>query len=104
MDSDNLTTEICLEPLINRKSPSAPLLDDQAQTAHLPQNWPTLAKPIKRSIGSIVSDLTADIILLALSLAFFAFGLIVKHYDQAPIALHQRATDTLLSATKYVCV
>lgn len=99
--SDNPTVEICLEPMIRRKSPDAPLLDDR--TAHLPQDWPTGAKPIKRSIGSVLSGFAVDIVLLALSLAFFAFGLIVKHYDQAPTALHQHATDTLLSATKYVC-
>ena len=72
------------------------------QDAHLLKDWPTEPDVVKSSIISIVTDVFVDIVLLGLSLTFFTFGLMVRHYDQAPVALHESTINTLLEATKYV--
>ncbi|KIW29290.1 uncharacterized protein PV07_05115 [Cladophialophora immunda] len=93
-----IAAEVLPGPAIQQIPASAPLLQ---QTAHVPKGWPTSPKTIKSSIGSVLTDLVVDSLLLAFSVAFLAFGLVVKLYDQAPTALHKHTANTLLSATKY---
>ncbi|TVY45618.1 hypothetical protein LSUB1_G000132 [Lachnellula subtilissima] len=71
------------------------------QDADFPKSWPTRPELVKSSIISIITDIFIDTILLGLSLAFFTFGLVVRHYDQAPVAVHKGTVKTLLEATKY---
>ena len=103
------TSESSLEPAPPSKSHSKPLLQNAKtkkagaeKTELLPHGWPTSPKSVKASVASIVADFAVDIILLALAVAFFAFGLTVRRYDQTPIASHPRLTNALVEATKYV--
>ena len=93
-------------PASNLLQQTSPLLKQDSpvleQDAHLPKSWPTEPEVVKSSVISIILDILVEIILLALSLAFFAFGLTVRYYDQASIALHQGMVNKLLEATRYV--
>jgi len=84
-------------PFLKQVSPVVLELD-----ADFPKSWPTRPELVKSSTISIITDIFIDTILLGLSLAFFTFGLVVRHYDQAPVALHEGTVKSLLEATKYV--
>jgi hypothetical protein len=43
-----------------------------------------------------------DVLLLACSVAFLAFALVVNRHDQDSTAEHPRLSKTLVNATKYV--
>lgn len=89
-------------PVVNtvRRKPLPTTLPDKAE--HVPQGWPSAPSPIKTSLSSIIWEAIVDIVLLALSLLFLVFTLIINHYDGAPTAQHPQATSRLLSATKFV--
>ncbi|PVH99918.1 hypothetical protein DM02DRAFT_710166 [Periconia macrospinosa] len=65
-----------------------------------PQGWPTTPKAVRSRWLSIISDTVADLTLLACSVLFFAFPLIVHHYDQADIRNHPYVTKVLTRATQ----
>lgn len=98
--SDDPPTSTVLEqssPFLKQVSPVV-----LEQDADIPKGWPTEPQVVKSSITSIVTDVLLDTVLFGLSLAFFTFGLVVRRYDQAPVALHEGTVKTLLEATKYV--
>ena len=93
--------ELPPEPLAHCESPapSKPLLE---QSTELPKGWPESPRAVESSWPSILSDLAVDVVLLALSLGFLAFGLAVRFFDQVPTKHHPRTADALVEATKYV--
>ncbi|KAI0015593.1 hypothetical protein F4780DRAFT_786586 [Xylariomycetidae sp. FL0641] len=70
-------------------------------TIHVPWGWPTEPTTTRESGWAIATDLTLDVFLLLLSLAFLAFGLVVRAYDHAPTESHPQLTDALVQAAKY---
>ncbi|KAI1411309.1 hypothetical protein F5Y13DRAFT_191584 [Hypoxylon sp. FL1857] len=96
--TDNAQSVEPVEPAHYSEPYTTPLLSG---AAHVPQGWPISPSPIRSSVFSIVADLIVDVILLSLSVAFFAFGLTVRSYDQTPTEANPRTTNTLLQATKY---
>ena len=78
-----------------------PLLE-AAKTANVPQGWPTSPQTIKVSPSNKVAALIFDIVLLASSIAFLAFAILVCQYDQAPTTENPIATRNILSAATYV--
>ena len=79
---------------------TTPLLKHKA--SKLPRGWPTAPQAIQVSLSTVVANAAFDVLLLACSVAFLTFALIVNRYDQAPTKEHPRAMEMLLSATKYV--
>ena len=57
---------------------------------------------VNRSVTSIMLLCCLDVSLLALSLAFFAFGLTIHSHNKTSTASHPRLTNTLLQVSKYV--
>lgn len=53
-------------------------------------------------LSEVVGEIVFDIIFIALSVLFLAFGSIVKVHDQAPVAEYQLLTQRLIEATNYV--
>ncbi|KAI1343196.1 hypothetical protein F5Y15DRAFT_427633 [Xylariaceae sp. FL0016] len=88
------STEVFFEPFATDQY-------EESSRTSVPQQWPTSPRPIAPSWKTITADLTLDIILLGLSIAFLAFGLIVRRYDQAPTAAYPKVTSALVQATIY---
>jgi hypothetical protein len=78
-----------------------PLLDSE-KAANTPPGWPTSPNRTKTSVYVNFMNGAFDALLLACSVAFLVFALIVNNHDQAPTAQYPRLTKTLVNATKYV--
>ncbi|KAI1492894.1 hypothetical protein F5X96DRAFT_624158 [Biscogniauxia mediterranea] len=72
-----------------------------AETPPNLSGWPTSPATVRPSASSIIADVVVDVVLLGFSVAFFAFGLLVRQYDQTPIDAYPQTTNALLQATKY---
>jgi hypothetical protein len=92
-------TEMPLEPGVADKLSDSEVLEG---SVHQFRGWPTRPNPVKHSISSILTDLSVDGFLLAISVAFLGFAITVHQYDQAPVAKYPHTTEALLSASKYV--
>jgi hypothetical protein len=90
-----------LQPTYQRDTPAESVLHREKSTRTL-VGWPSSPKPIKTPIYISVLNGLFDILLLACSIAFLAFALIVNIHDQHPTAENPRLTTALLNATKYV--
>jgi hypothetical protein len=90
-----------LKPTYQPATPAESLLHREKSTRTL-VGWPSSPSPIKTPIYIIVLNGLFDILLLACSIAFLAFALVVNIHDQHPTAENQRLTTALLNATKYV--
>ena len=55
-----------------------------------------------RGASKLLWDVILDLIFLLLSGAFFVFAVLVRSYDQAPVAQHLEMADALRKATLYV--
>jgi hypothetical protein len=89
------------KPTYQRATPTESLLHREKPTRTL-LGWPSSPSPIKTPIYISVLNGLFDILLLACSIAFLAFALVVNIHDQHPTAENQRLTTALLNATKYV--
>ncbi|KAI5924001.1 hypothetical protein F4810DRAFT_157844 [Camillea tinctor] len=80
----------------------APLLaETTTTTTSIPRDWPTSPATVRPSTINVVADIIVDVVLLGFSVAFFAFGLLVRRYDQTPTDANPQTTDALLQAAKY---
>jgi hypothetical protein len=90
-----------IQPTYHPETPAESLQSREKPRKTLP-GWPSSSSPIKTPIYISILNGVFDILLLACSIAFLAFGLVVNIHDQHPTAENQRLTTALLSATKYV--
>ena len=67
-----------------------------------PKGWPASPGSVKRQTIFILLDVMVTMVLLAFAVAFLAFGLIVRKYDQVPTEQHPKITKSLLATSKYV--
>jgi hypothetical protein len=81
--------------------PAEPLLHQEHLSKTI-SGWPTTPKPIRTPVYIKILNGIFDVLLLACSVAFLAFALIVSIHDQASTVDKPRLTKTLLDATKYV--
>lgn len=72
------------------------------QPTRFPRGWPTSPEVIKFSVVSDAGEIALDLVLIALSIVFLMFGIIVRQHDRDPVSLNQPLTDALLNAAKYV--
>jgi len=100
----SLTGGIRRKPVPSRKLTTAPFLDKAETVECFPKGWPISPRVLKVSIYTILWSLLVDFVLLACSVAFFAFACIVKSYDGLPTQDSPHAKERLLSASKYVRV
>jgi hypothetical protein len=95
------SARVRVKSLGNQEPTSVPLLHDVTQCS-APKGWPTLPCRVERPWYATLWSLAVDITLLACSITFLVFALIVRYYNEASIAEHRTATDRLVSASKYV--
>jgi nitric oxide reductase large subunit len=74
----------------------------QEKTSKIIAGWPSSPKSTVTPTYVKVLNGVFDVILLACSVAFLAFVVVVNVHDQDSTADHPRLTTTLLRATKYV--
>jgi hypothetical protein len=74
----------------------------QEKPSKMLPGWPSFPKPMKTPMYIHVLNSIFDVLLLACSVAFLAFALVVNRHDQDSTAEHPRLTKTLVNATKYV--
>ena len=86
------------KPLGNNDAPAQPLLPSK-NIAETPSGWPTSPKRIKTSNFINFLNGVFDILLLACSIAFLTFALVVNRFDQASTVENPRTTRMLLNAT-----
>ena len=92
------------KPVPSQEATAAPLLHKDDNVQHVPQGWPTSSSAVKVSTYNTVWSILVDLLLLALSISFFAFALVVNAYDGSPTQDSLRAKNRLLSASKYVSI
>lgn len=65
------------------------------------RGWPSGPRTITRKPSTAAAEIFLDVFLLALSLLFFIFGILVKQYDHAAVATHEGLASSLKDATTY---
>ena len=74
---------------------------DRDSTQGVPSGWPVGPQPLHNSLADTIFDFIYDVTIVALSLVFLVFGLLVKQYDGASVDQHKGLTRGLIEATKY---
>ena len=90
------------KPTVPATGSESPLLNEKSPWVR--QGWPASPKVVSSSIASVTIEIVVDVILFSFSVAFFAFGITVRYYDQTPTQQHPLMTRALLEAIKYVCL
>jgi hypothetical protein len=119
-ESHDTTTEPLLDPENENTGPDGLIMDNdrlhlarsantlaeslshQEKQARTLPDWPIFPKSVKTPTYISVLNGICEVLLLASSVAFLAFALMVSIHDQDSIAEHPRLTKTLVNATKYV--
>lgn len=88
-----------------QSSTTTPLIHtDKIDAAPAPPGWPTTPRRVELSWLAILSNGLLDVMLLACSMAFLAFALVVNTYDQEATGDCPKTKSMLEDATKYVSV
>ncbi|RYN30997.1 hypothetical protein AA0121_g4149 [Alternaria tenuissima] len=99
-EASQSTSSVYVEPKHDPVSTATPLLDPN-ESIPVPQGWPTSPSSIKHPMLLMLLHGAFDMALIAFSVSFLAFSIVVMSHNGDPTSENPTATSVLLKATKY---